>query len=195
MDAGVPGGGARGSKAGKGAGGGVGRYGYRGVYNAASYEVTWEDIVLAMQLSAMCFGALLALCVVACCAYKICGPAEEEDFSNRYSVLKPLHPPRLPPELLREIYTLPSTATTPSGAAVAAAAALNTPRRQIAAKPAVTTPPPPPAPDPPEQKKGPEVGTGGVVDIGIGPGVEGGAEVHHSRGGWDGGPVWPGSPA
>lgn len=41
----MPGGGARGSKAGKGAGGGVGRYGYRGVYNAASYEVTWEGKV------------------------------------------------------------------------------------------------------------------------------------------------------
>ncbi|XP_064086060.1 uncharacterized protein LOC135201096 [Macrobrachium nipponense] len=107
MLAGVPGSGARGGKAGKGAGGGVGRYGYRGINNVGSYEMTWEDIVLAIQLSAMCFGALLALCIVACCAYKICGPAEEEDWASRYSVLKP--PPRLPPELLREIYTLPST--------------------------------------------------------------------------------------
>lgn len=60
-----------------------------------------------MQLSAMCFGALLALCVVACCAYHICGPAEELDYS-RYSGFKSEHP-RLPPELLREIYTLPSS--------------------------------------------------------------------------------------
>ena len=60
-----------------------------------------------MQLSAMCFGALFALCIVACCAYKICGPAEEEDYSRRYryTSLKP----RLPPELLREIYTLPAS--------------------------------------------------------------------------------------
>lgn len=61
-----------------------------------------------MQLSAMCFGALLALCVVACCAYHICGPAEELDFTSRYSMFKSEHP-RLPPELLREIYTLPSS--------------------------------------------------------------------------------------
>lgn len=60
-----------------------------------------------MQLSSMCFGALLALCVVACCAYHICGPAEELDYTNRYSAFKSEHP-RLPPELLREIYTLPS---------------------------------------------------------------------------------------
>lgn len=60
-----------------------------------------------MQLSAMCFGALLALCVVACCAYHICGPAEELDVT-RYSGFKSEHP-RLPPELLREIYTLPSS--------------------------------------------------------------------------------------
>ena len=60
-----------------------------------------------MQLSSMCFGALLALCVVACCAYYICGPAEELDYS-RYSTFKS-STPRLPPELLREIYTLPST--------------------------------------------------------------------------------------
>lgn len=69
------------------------------------------DIVLAMQLSAMCFGALFALCIVACCAYKICGPAEEEEWGSRYSVLKPTPHPRLPPELLREIYTLPSAPT------------------------------------------------------------------------------------
>ena len=70
-----------------------------------------SDIVLAMQLSAMCFGALFALCVVACCAYKICGPAEEEDFSRRYryTTLKT----RLPPELLREIYTLPASTVVP----------------------------------------------------------------------------------
>lgn len=61
-----------------------------------------------MQLSSMCFGALLALCVVACCAYHICGPAEELDYSNRYSAFKSEYP-RLPPEILREIYTLPST--------------------------------------------------------------------------------------
>ncbi|XP_042871973.1 uncharacterized protein LOC122253186 isoform X2 [Penaeus japonicus] len=117
--AGVPGGGARGGKGAKGAGGGVGRYGYRGISNSEGYEMTWEDIVLAMQLSAMCFGALLALCIVACCAYKICGPAEEEDWGSRYSVLKPA--PRLPPELLREIYTLP----TPTALSQASSAAAN----------------------------------------------------------------------
>ncbi|XP_063875295.1 uncharacterized protein LOC135108342 isoform X2 [Scylla paramamosain] len=69
--------------------------------------VLLADIVLAMQLSSMCFGALLALCVVACCAYHICGPAEELDY-GRYSSFKNDHP-RLPPELLREIYTLPAT--------------------------------------------------------------------------------------
>ncbi|XP_071518059.1 uncharacterized protein [Panulirus ornatus] len=124
--AGVPGGGARGSKAGKGAGGGVGRYGYRGVANAASYEVTWEDIVLAMELSAMCFGALLALCIVACCAYKICGPAEEEEWGSRYSVLKPPHP-RLPPELLREIYTLPTSTASVSRSMTKPARSVTTP--------------------------------------------------------------------
>ncbi|XP_053630904.1 uncharacterized protein, partial [Cherax quadricarinatus] len=131
---GVPGGGARGSKAGKGAGGGVGRYGYRGVSNAESYEVTWEDIVLAMELSAMCFGALLALCIVACCAYKICGPAEEEDWGSRYSVLKPPQP-RLAPELLREIYTLPSatsSVTRSSSKPLAAATVPPTVQRQTA---------------------------------------------------------------
>ncbi|ROT72405.1 hypothetical protein C7M84_009210 [Penaeus vannamei] len=116
---GVPGGGARGGKGAKGAGGGVGRYGYRGISNSGGYEMTWEDIVLAMQLSAMCFGALLALCIVACCAYKICGPAQEEDWGSRYSVLKPA--PRLPPELLREIYTLP----TPTALSQASSAAAN----------------------------------------------------------------------
>ncbi|MPC72760.1 hypothetical protein E2C01_067073 [Portunus trituberculatus] len=60
-----------------------------------------------MQLSSMCFGALLALCVVACCAYHICGPAEELDY-GRYSTFKSDHS-RLPPEILREIYTLPAT--------------------------------------------------------------------------------------
>lgn len=59
------------------------------------------DIVLAMQLTAMCLGALMALCVVACCAYKICGPAEELEWGSQYSVLK--KPPRQPPELLREL--------------------------------------------------------------------------------------------
>ncbi|KAF2359830.1 hypothetical protein FHG87_009420, partial [Trinorchestia longiramus] len=51
--AGVPSGIARGGKGAKGAGGGATRYGFRGVHNAAAYEMTWEDIVLAMQLSAM----------------------------------------------------------------------------------------------------------------------------------------------
>ncbi|MPC82139.1 hypothetical protein E2C01_076785 [Portunus trituberculatus] len=50
----------------------------------------------------MCLGALLALCVVACCAYKICGPAEELEWGSQYSVLK--KSPRPPPELLRELF-------------------------------------------------------------------------------------------
>ncbi|KAK3862471.1 hypothetical protein Pcinc_031672 [Petrolisthes cinctipes] len=106
----VPAGCARGGKAAKGAGGGYG--GTHGLSNFSAREMTWEDVVLAMQLSAMCFGALLALCVVACCAYKICGPAEEIDYSPRYSVFKSDHP-RLPPEILREIYTLPATTPRP----------------------------------------------------------------------------------
>nr|XP_045591446.1 uncharacterized protein LOC123753521 [Procambarus clarkii] len=105
---GVPAGAARGGKAAKGAGGGYG--GNHGLTNFSVREMTWEDIVLAMQLSAMCFGALLALCIVACCAYKICGPAEEIDYSPRYTAIKENHP-RLPPELLREIYTLPTSAS------------------------------------------------------------------------------------
>ncbi|XP_018025226.2 uncharacterized protein LOC108680823 [Hyalella azteca] len=102
--AGLPSGIARGGKGAKGAGGGATRYGFRGVHNAAAYEMTWEDIVLAMQLSAMCFGALIALCIVTCCAYKICGPAEEEDFRSYRPAFRQ---PRIPPELYREIYTLP----------------------------------------------------------------------------------------
>lgn len=61
-----------------------------------------------MQLSGMCFGALLALCIVACCAYKICGPAEEEDYRRyRTSSFKPVTT-RYTSELLREIYTVPT---------------------------------------------------------------------------------------
>ncbi|XP_069940207.1 uncharacterized protein [Cherax quadricarinatus] len=105
---GIPAGGARGGKAAKGAGGSYG--GNHGLTNFSAREMTWEDIVLAMQLSAMCFGALLALCIVACCAYKICGPAEEIDYSPRYSAIKAEHP-RLPPELLREIYTLSTSSS------------------------------------------------------------------------------------
>lgn len=61
----------------------------------------------------MCFGALFALCIVACCAYKICGPAEEEDWGRRYkfSTIKPIGA-RIPPELLKEIYTLPTNKLT-----------------------------------------------------------------------------------
>ncbi|XP_066963114.1 uncharacterized protein [Macrobrachium rosenbergii] len=104
ISTGLPASCARGGKAAKG---GAGGYGVNPLgNNAAAREITWEDFVLASQLSALCFGALFALCIVACCAYKICGPAEEIDWSYRYSVFKP--PPPLPPELLEEIYTVPA---------------------------------------------------------------------------------------
>ncbi|XP_071518058.1 uncharacterized protein [Panulirus ornatus] len=125
--AGLPCGGARGGKAAKGAGGGYGSS--HGLTNFSAREMTWEDIVLAMQLSAMCFGALLALCIVACCAYKICGPAEEIDYSPRYSAFKTEHS-RFPPELLREIYTLSLSASAHSQQAA-----------NTASRPATTTSP------------------------------------------------------
>ncbi|KAK7020135.1 hypothetical protein SK128_002730 [Halocaridina rubra] len=98
---------ARGGKAAKGGLGGHG--GGMLLNNAAAREITWEDFVLASQLSALCFGALFALCIVACCAYKICGPAEEVDWSYRYSVFK--QTPSLPPELLEDIYTVQASET------------------------------------------------------------------------------------
>ncbi|XP_076053599.1 uncharacterized protein LOC143032612 [Oratosquilla oratoria] len=105
----------RGGKGGKGSGGGASmRYGHRSLNIYGSYETTWEDIVLAMQLSAMCFGALFALCIVACCAYKICGPAEDEEIRPKILRREPI-PSRTPPELLKEIYTVPTpTALSPA---------------------------------------------------------------------------------
>lgn len=92
-----------------------------------------------MQLSAMCFGALFALCIVACCAYKICGPAEEEEWGSRYSVLKPTPHPRLPPELLREIYTLPSAPTSTTTRHTAATKSQSAPGSTAAAARRETT--------------------------------------------------------
>lgn len=93
-----------------------------------------------MQLSAMCFGALFALCIVACCAYKICGPAEEEEWGSRYSVLKPTPHPRLPPELLREIYTLPSAPTSTTTRHTAATKSQSAPASTASARRETTWP-------------------------------------------------------
>ncbi|KAK4301177.1 hypothetical protein Pmani_026663 [Petrolisthes manimaculis] len=102
VNQGAPGGECRGGKAGKGsAGGGTGSY--NGLSTSVTRAMTWEEIVLAMQLTAMCLGALIALCVVACCAYKICGPAEELEWGSQYSVLKKPSGTRRTPEILREL--------------------------------------------------------------------------------------------
>ncbi|KAK7020134.1 hypothetical protein SK128_002729 [Halocaridina rubra] len=141
----IPAGCARGGKAGKGSGGSVGSY--NGLSNSSAPVMTWEDMVLAMQLTAMCFGALFAVCVVGCCAYKICGPAEEVEWGSQYSVLKP--PRRQPPEILREIYTVPASSANVSAGTAAVKEKAAAPSGAFAAASVGATPPTPTSPGAP----------------------------------------------